>query len=61
LHVPPNAEVLIVDADRGNRASLNRKMDAMGYSRIETPISTLPGSGAKYKGQLLRYLKTSGH
>lgn len=59
LHVQPEAEVLIVDPDRGNRASFNRKMDALGYSRTETRISTLPGSGAKYKGRLLRYLKTS--
>jgi len=59
LHTQPSAEVLIVDPDRGNRASFNRKMHAMGYLRTERHISTLPGSGAKYKGRLLRYLKTS--
>jgi predicted nicotinamide N-methyase len=54
LHALPGAEILIVDPDRGNRASFNRRMDAMGYSRTETAISALPG-GDKYKGRLLRY------
>ncbi|SFC61944.1 Lysine methyltransferase [Polaromonas sp. OV174] len=60
LHTQPDAEVLIVDPDRGNRASFNRKMDAMGYARSETLISTLPGGATKYKGRLLRYRKSAG-
>ena len=44
-----------------DRARFNRKMDVMGYSRTKRHVSAHPGSGAKYKGQLLRYLKTSGH
>lgn len=60
LHTQPDAEVLIVDPDRGNRASFNRKMDAMGYARTETRVCALPGSGDRYKGRLLRYLKTQG-
>ncbi|MFC5523425.1 class I SAM-dependent methyltransferase [Polaromonas jejuensis] len=59
-HVQPDGEVLIVDPDRGNRASFNRKMDLLGYSHTETRISTLPGGG-RYKGRLLRYLKASAH
>ncbi len=58
LHAQPDVEVLIVDPDRGNRASFNRNMDLRGYSHTETPISMLPGTGGKYKGRLLRYLKT---
>lgn len=58
-HAQPDVEVLIVDPDRGNRVSFNRKMDSLGYLDTETRISTLPGSGEKYKGRLLRYLKAS--
>lgn len=61
LHAQPDAEVLIVDPDRGNRVSFSRKMDSLGYSHTETPISTLPGDGGKYKGRLLKYVKTSVH
>lgn len=60
-HAQPDVEVLIVDPDRGNRVNFNRKMDSLGYSHTETRISTLPGSGEKYKGRLLRYMKTSAH
>ena len=61
LHAQPDAEVLIVDPDRGNRVSFSRKMDSLGYSHAETRISTLPGDGGKYKGRLLSYRKTSAH
>ena len=59
LHAEPVAEVLIVDPDRGNRASFNRKMGLLGYSQTETRFSTLAGTPEKYKGRLLRYVKTS--
>lgn len=57
LHANPDAEVLIVDPDRGNRTAFNRKMNALGYSHGETRISALP-DGAAYKGRVLRYFKT---
>ena len=60
-HLLAGGEVLIVDPDRGNRVSFNRKMDLLGYSHTETRISSLPGSGDKYKGRLLRYLKIPEH
>jgi predicted nicotinamide N-methyase len=60
-HAQPGAEVLIVDPDRGNRPAFNREMAARGYSHSETRIATLPGDGGKYKGRLLKYLKTSAH
>ena len=56
LHTNPGAEVLIVDPDRGNRASFTRKMNVMGYSHTEMRIGMLPEGGA-YKGRVLRYLK----
>ena len=60
-HAQPDAQVLIVDPDRGNRAAFNREMAARGYSHSETRIAALPGEGGKYKGRLLKYLKTSAH
>ena len=57
-HASPGAEVLVVDPDRGNRTSLNRAMDALGFSHTETLVSTLPGSVEKYKGRVLRYQKS---
>ena len=59
LHANPDVEVLIVDPDRGNRASFNQKMDALGYAHSELRVTRLPGDGGKYKGRLLRYLKTA--
>jgi 2-polyprenyl-3-methyl-5-hydroxy-6-metoxy-1,4-benzoquinol methylase len=56
-HARPGAEVLIVDPDRGNRASFNNKMTLLGYSHTETRVVALPGGTAAYKGRLLRYLK----
>jgi predicted nicotinamide N-methyase len=56
LHAQPHAEVLIVDPDRGNRASFNRKMESLGYSRTETRVTQLPAGGS-YKGRLLQYLR----
>lgn len=56
-HAKPGVDVLIVDPDRGNRASFNRKMGLLGYSHTETRVVALPGGGSAYKGRLLRYLK----
>ena len=55
-HASPGAQVLIVDPDRGNRASFTRKMDALGYSHSQTRLTALPEGGA-YKGRLLRYVR----
>ena len=54
LHANQDAEVLIVDPDRGNRTSFNRKMSVLGYSHTEDRISHLP-DGAPYKGRLHSY------
>ncbi len=57
LHAEAVAEILIVDPDRGNRASFSRNMLANGYALTERRISSLPGEGGVYKGRLLRYLR----
>lgn len=61
LHAQPDAEVLIVDPDRGNRVSFNRKMEALGYLHTETRVTALPGDGSKYKGRLLKYVRAAAH
>ena len=53
-HANPNAEVLIVDPDRGNRASFNRKMAALGYEHSQERVEKLP-DGTAYKGRLHTY------
>lgn len=59
LHAKPDAEVLIVDPDRGNRGSFNRNMYALGYAHTEARVTTLPGSGEAYKGRVLHYRRTA--
>ncbi|MEO7548453.1 MAG: methyltransferase domain-containing protein [Ramlibacter sp.] len=49
-------EVLIVDPDRGNQNSFNRKMMVLGYAHSTTAIVALPDGGA-YKGKLHRYAR----
>lgn len=58
-HASATVEVLIVDPDRGNRSSFNRKMDGLGFLHSQTLISGLPGKGGAYKGRMLRYLKSA--
>jgi len=54
-HASPGAQVLIIDPDRGNRASFTRKMGVLGYSHSQTRLTALPGDGGAYKGRLLSY------
>lgn len=56
-HAKPDAEIIIVDPDRGNRAGFNREMQRLAYAHTETRVSALPGDGAAYKGRILRYRK----
>ena len=61
-HASAQAEVWIIDPDRGNRAAFNRQMDVRGFERSECSLSTalLPGGTAvlPYKGRLLRFHRT---
>jgi 2-polyprenyl-3-methyl-5-hydroxy-6-metoxy-1,4-benzoquinol methylase len=60
LHAHAKMEVIIVDPDRGNRPAFNRGMDDLGYTRSETKITALPGSGLPYKGRVLSYRRGDG-
>lgn len=57
-HANPQAEVWIVDPDRGNRAGFLRQMLALGFTaeqeRLDAPAS---GAAPAYKGRLLRFLR----
>jgi 2-polyprenyl-3-methyl-5-hydroxy-6-metoxy-1,4-benzoquinol methylase len=52
-------EVLIVDPNRGNRASFTRSMDGLGYSHSRVSLSALPNGGGPYKGRVLSYRRDS--
>lgn len=56
-HASPAAQILIVDPDRGNRASFTRRMDVLGYVLTQTRLTALPGDGGAYKGRLLSYVR----
>lgn len=58
-HSNARVEVIIVDPDRGNRPSFNRKMAVLGYSCAETRVTELPVSGVEYKGRLMNYQRMS--
>lgn len=58
-HALPNAEVLVVDPNRGNRSAFNQRMADAGFSMRDTPLhATLPG-GEIYRGRLLSYRRPS--
>ena len=48
-HVQPDAEVWVVDPNRGNRPAFNRRMVAQGYRIEDVPLA------APYRGRLLIY------
>ena len=58
-HALPDAEVLIIDPDRGNRAHFNRRMAQAGFVLEETRLTRLAPAGDAYRGRLLRYLRRS--
>src|ERR1700712_4402256 len=56
LHASPEAEVWIVDPDRGNRAAFNRQMGDRGFQMREEPLDRVAFEAtAAYKGRLLIY------
>jgi predicted nicotinamide N-methyase len=57
LHAAANAEVLIIDPNRGNRTAFNRQMAEHGFSLTETLIKTPLHNGNAYKGRLLKYVR----
>lgn len=55
-HSHDEAEVMIVDPDRGNRSAFNRHMAQLGFEGSERRVTQLP-AGAAYKGRVLSYLR----
>ncbi|SAL21249.1 hypothetical protein AWB64_01555 [Caballeronia sordidicola] len=56
LHASPEAEVWIVDPDRGNRAAFNRQMGDRGFQMREERLDRVAfDDTAAYKGRLLVY------
>jgi predicted nicotinamide N-methyase len=56
-HIHPDAEVLIVDPDRGNRPAFIRRLRSQGFTLRETRLSALPPAIAAYKGRLLSFTR----
>jgi hypothetical protein len=56
-HALPNAEVLIVDPNRGNRAPFHRRMAEAVFVLEETHLARLAPEDEAYRGRLLRYLR----
>jgi 2-polyprenyl-3-methyl-5-hydroxy-6-metoxy-1,4-benzoquinol methylase len=54
-HLAAQAEVLIVDPNRGNRSAFNRAMAATGFDLTETLINAPLDDGSPYRGRLLHY------
>ena len=54
-HSTAQAEVLIVDPDRGNRSALHRGMQRLGFGVTETPLVQPLADGSSYRGRLLHY------
>lgn len=55
LHMAQQAEVLIVDPNRGNRNAFHRSMERLGFSFEETRIDVPLDDGSPYRGRLLHY------
>ena len=59
LHAAPNAEVWIVDPDRGNRPAMHRHMAEWNFERDEVPLwRAATGGVAAYKGRCLVYRRS---
>jgi 2-polyprenyl-3-methyl-5-hydroxy-6-metoxy-1,4-benzoquinol methylase len=55
LHASPQAEVLIVDPNRGNRSTFHHGMARAGFRLTETPLVEPLADGRPYRGRLLHY------
>jgi 2-polyprenyl-3-methyl-5-hydroxy-6-metoxy-1,4-benzoquinol methylase len=55
MHAATQCEVLIIDPNRGNRSSFNRRMALLGFDLSETRIDAPLADGARYRGSLLHY------
>lgn len=55
VHASPQAEVLIVDPNRGNRSAFHRGMAQLGFRLTETPLDKPLADGRPFRGCLLHY------
>lgn len=58
-YASPQAQVLIIDPDRGNRPAFNRRMASAGFALTETRLPAAPAAGPAYKGRLLSYARAA--
>lgn len=56
-HAMPEAEVLIVDPDRGNRSRFSQCMFDQGFVLHETTLCTPALDGTPYKGRLMHFTR----
>ncbi|MES2975436.1 MAG: SAM-dependent methyltransferase [Pseudomonadota bacterium] len=54
-HAAPQAQVIIVDPDRGNRSAFARGMAAIGFAQTVRRVTELPSGGGAWKGRVLSY------
>lgn len=59
-HAAPNAEVLIVDPNRGNRRAFGRCMALLGFALTETLLDAPLHDGSPYRGRLLHFRRAPG-
>lgn len=57
-HAARQAEVLIIDPNRGNRAAFHHHMSALGFRLDVTQFDTPLSDGSPFRGRLLRYRRT---
>lgn len=56
-HAAPNAEVIIIDPNRGNRSSFHKRMKALGFVMSEVLLDTPFDDGSPYRGRAFTYLR----
>jgi predicted nicotinamide N-methyase len=57
-HAAPNAEIWVVDPNRGNRAHFHRNMEALGFSSVQETLDQLARPGlAAYRGRMLTFTR----
>jgi len=58
LHATANAQIIIVDPDRGNRVGFCREMTGLGYSCSSRIAGRATENGERYKGRFLTFSRT---
>jgi hypothetical protein len=54
-HAARNAQIIIVDPDRGNRVGFCREMTGLGYGCTSRIAERLTENGERYKGRFLTF------